>query len=456
MIKQLLNGLCFIILISSGYYIVINQFNKVDAQLSRGYMGDFEVDGEIKTLTAIAIKEASAPGTDTNTGKLYVATDNSLHFLSEEGTDTQVVDDTGVAGGGGTGGITDGAPNPYVTDSTDEFSVGTPTQTAKLHVRNEAAQDSFRVEDDTADPDLTPFVIDQSGNVGVGTPTPSVKLDVKGTVKAEGFESVLTSGQKGYIRLGEDPDNGTEYIGHNAPASIAASYDLIWPNADAAGAVMSDGAGNLNYTDVITEAELSDESELETQITDMANIIQETEIDSFSELDTLVSDKTLASSDSANTFTNKSVDANGTGNAYTNFDEDNMLNGSDIVLGALEFGVGSPTAFVENVDQGIYGEVEVPYNCTIKAARIFLDVSGSCTADLWVDDFASYPPTDADSICGTNTLSTGKGTDADQIKIEDLTLDSWTTSLSAGDIIRYNIDHGGTFTRFLISLTVEK
>ncbi len=54
----------------------------------------------------LILNEVSAPGAVTDTGQWYVATDNSVHYLSETGTDTQVVNDSGVAGGGGSGDVT--------------------------------------------------------------------------------------------------------------------------------------------------------------------------------------------------------------------------------------------------------------------------------------------------------------------------------------------------------------
>lgn len=51
------------------------------------------------------------------------------------------------------------------------------TPSAKLHVNNTTAANSFLVEDDT-NPDASPFVIDNAGNVGIGTLTPTAPLHV--------------------------------------------------------------------------------------------------------------------------------------------------------------------------------------------------------------------------------------------------------------------------------------
>ena len=60
---------------------------------------------------------------------------------------------------------------------------------AKLHVNNTTADNSFLVEDST-NPDSSPFVIDNAGNVGVGTTTPTAKLDVLSTSVPSSGETI--------------------------------------------------------------------------------------------------------------------------------------------------------------------------------------------------------------------------------------------------------------------------
>jgi hypothetical protein len=67
-----------------------------------------------------------------------------------------------------------------VISSSGDVGIGITTPTAKLHVNNLNAGNSFLVEDST-NPDSTPFVIDNAGNVGIGTTTPTHILHVSGS-----------------------------------------------------------------------------------------------------------------------------------------------------------------------------------------------------------------------------------------------------------------------------------
>lgn len=103
------------------------------------------------------------------------------------------------------------------------------------------------------------------------------------------------------------------------------------------------------------------------------------------------------------------------------------------------------------ITTGIKGDLEVPFACTITAARMFADQSGSIVVDIWKDTYANYPPTDADSITSSTppTISTAT-------KSQDTTLTSWITSVSAGDILRFNVDSVTTIQRATVSLTCVK
>jgi len=79
------------------------------------------------------------------------------------------------------------------------------------------------------------------------------------------------------------------------------------------------------------------------------------------------------------------------------------------------------------------------------------DQTGSIVVDIWKDNYANFPPTDADSITASAppTISTAQ-------KSEDSTLTGWTTSISADDILAFNVDSCSTIERVTISLKVTK
>jgi hypothetical protein len=105
----------------------------------------------------------------------------------------------------------------------------------------------------------------------------------------------------------------------------------------------------------------------------------------------------------------------------------------------------------EVITTGVKFDLEIPFACTITAVRLLADQVGSIVVDVWKDTYANFPPTDADSITASAppTLSSAA-------KSEDTTLTGWTTSLSAGDILRVNVDSATTLTRVTLSLTLER
>jgi hypothetical protein len=116
-------------------------------------------------------------------------------------------------------------------------------------VFNESGADrDARFEGDT-DANLL-FTDASTDRVGIGTNTPTEKLDVAGIGRVEGSMKVAgTSSAGGDLKLYEDTDNGTNYVGFQAPASVTA--DLLWtlPAADGTAdqVLKTDGAGALGW-----------------------------------------------------------------------------------------------------------------------------------------------------------------------------------------------------------------
>ena len=96
-------------------------------------------------------------------------------------------------------------------------------------------------------------------------------------------------------------------------------------------------------------------------------------------------------------------------------------------------------------------DIEVPFDCTIVAAVLLADASGSIVIDVWKDSYANFPPTDADTITSATPPTITTAT-----KSEDTTLTGWTTSLTKGDILRFNVDSVTTITRVTLMLRVTK
>lgn len=103
------------------------------------------------------------------------------------------------------------------------------------------------------------------------------------------------------------------------------------------------------------------------------------------------------------------------------------------------------------ITTGIKADLEIPWNATITSSTLVCDQSGSIVLDLWRDTYANYPATVADTI-----TASAKPTLSASTKAQDTTLTGWTTALTAGDILRVNVDSASTVTRCTLSLQVAK
>jgi hypothetical protein len=100
---------------------------------------------------------------------------------------------------------------------------------------------------------------------------------------------------------------------------------------------------------------------------------------------------------------------------------------------------------------GQYVDVEVPWACTINQVAALADRTGSIVVDLWVESYADYPPTVADSITGAAPVTI---TGAD--KSQDSTLSGWSPNLSAGDILRAYVDSCTDIEQVTVALKVTR
>lgn len=89
---------------------------------------------------------------------------------------------------------------------------------------------------------------------------------------------------------------------------------------------------------------------------------------------------------------------------------------------------------------GVKGYLEVPDDATITSWKVVSGSSGSLVVDLWKSTYADFPPTVADSICSGG--SAVKANLAGGQKNSGSTLTGWTTTLSTGDWIAFNVDSG--------------
>lgn len=93
-------------------------------------------------------------------------------------------------------------------------------------------------------------------------------------------------------------------------------------------------------------------------------------------------------------------------------------------------------------------DVTVPYNMILQSWNLFSDVSGSIVIDVWKDTYANFPPTSADTI-----TASAKPTISASTKNQSSTLTGWNVNVSAGDIIRFNVDSCTGITKTQLTLT---
>lgn len=91
------------------------------------------------------------------------------------------------------------------------------------------------------------------------------------------------------------------------------------------------------------------------------------------------------------------------------------------------------------IDTGVAGYLPIEFSGTITAWYLVADTTGSIVIDVWKDTWANFPPNSTDSIAGSEkpTLSGAQ-------KNSDESLSTWTTSISAGDVLAFNVDSAST------------
>lgn len=99
--------------------------------------------------------------------------------------------------------------------------------------------------------------------------------------------------------------------------------------------------------------------------------------------------------------------------------------------------------------------LEIPFACTITAARLLADQSGSVVIEVAKTTYSSYAP-GTHPVSGDKITASAPPTISSASKSQDTTLTGWTTSVSAGDILGFSVTSATTITRVTVSLTCVK
>ena len=105
------------------------------------------------------------------------------------------------------------------------------------------------------------------------------------------------------------------------------------------------------------------------------------------------------------------------------------------------------------IASGFQGVLVVPWACTITQVTLLSadpDItSGSIVIDIWKSTYATYPPTVANSICGS-----AKPTLSSAIKSQDSALVGWTPVLAENDVLGFNVNSASGVKRVRVDLRV--
>lgn len=110
---------------------------------------------------------------------------------------------------------------------------------------------------------------------------------------------------------------------------------------------------------------------------------------------------------------------------------------------------GALTAITTGVKAA--ADLHFDFACTITGWTLTADQTGSIVIDVWKDTYANFPPTVADTIAGTE-----KPTISAAVKGQDTSLSTWTTSVAAGDMLRFNVDSVTDITACTLVLKATK
>lgn len=104
------------------------------------------------------------------------------------------------------------------------------------------------------------------------------------------------------------------------------------------------------------------------------------------------------------------------------------------------------------ITTGLKGYLVVPFGCTLVSNRLLADQSGSIVVNVWKCTYAQFDAGATHPVAADKITSSTPPTLSSATKEEDTSLTSWTKSLSAGDVLAFNVDSVSTITRVTLSM----
>lgn len=109
------------------------------------------------------------------------------------------------------------------------------------------------------------------------------------------------------------------------------------------------------------------------------------------------------------------------------------------------------------IQTGLKGYLVVPFPVTITGAFMFANTAGTITVDIWKCTTAQFDP-DGGVPSAANTITGGTGLALTGSALyQNTSLAGWTTSLTTGDVLAYNVSPGvAGITRVTVSLSLTR
>lgn len=108
------------------------------------------------------------------------------------------------------------------------------------------------------------------------------------------------------------------------------------------------------------------------------------------------------------------------------------------------------------ITTGLKGYIEVPWNGTITEATLLADQSGSVVVDVWKCTYAQFDASATHPVAADKITASAPPTISTSTKSQDSTLTGWTTTVSLGDVLAFNVNSATTIQRVTLSLRVTK
>jgi hypothetical protein len=291
--------------------------------------------------------------------------------------------------------------------------------------------------------------------IGTLTASSAILVDANKAIDELFIGNNVSTG--GTIKFNEGTNNGTNFIALKAPNSVASDITFTLPSTDGSSgeALITNGSGVLSFSAISGNLTIADDTSTTTTInlgTDTLTIAGGTGITSTisGDIITLAIDNTVATASSTNTFTNKTIDANGTGNSITNLEVADFAGSAIINVAETLASNDSDTAlvtagaiidYVDAQDANIASDTLTFTNKSFDA-----NGTGNSITNLEVADFASgVIDTDISSVSASDdTLASAKAIKtyvdnqvANQMTTFTIADDSSTTStITQNDTLR--------------------